>query len=92
MQLTDVRPPPQGQVYSAWLQNTSNQQVLRLGEITLDAVGSGTLSYHADAETVLPAQYNQVLIGLDEPDVSDTAMPDSMRIWRSPMPGAFPSK
>ncbi len=78
VQLADVRPPPQGQVYSAWLQNTSNQQVLRLGEITLDAVGSGALSYHADAETVLPALYNQVLIGLDEPDVSDADLPDSM--------------
>lgn len=70
VQLTDVRVPPQGQVYTAWLQNTSTQQVLSLGEITLDALGNGALTYRAEDESVLPALYNSVLIGLDDPSAA----------------------
>ncbi|MBZ0286021.1 MAG: hypothetical protein K8I30_00295, partial [Anaerolineae bacterium] len=51
--------------YTVWLDNTENQSILRLGDLALDALGSGALVY-TDAEgRMLPASFNAARITLE---------------------------
>jgi serine/threonine protein kinase len=50
-------------VYIAWLINTAvDTPPLNVGELTLDALGSATLRYVDETETILPSTYNALLI------------------------------
>lgn len=61
--------PPAGQRYYAWL--TDGEEVLSVGELTLDALGSGVLIYVNPDGTNLPTRFNQVLITAQEPPGTD---------------------
>ncbi len=66
-------------IYMAWLINTTIQtSPLNLGEITLDALGSGTIRYVDEAGTLLPANYNVFLI-TRETTSATTAPSDDVR-------------
>jgi serine/threonine protein kinase len=63
LQVENLRPPQPGDVYIAWLKNTESGDALKIGELTLDALGSGVLPPFVDPEGhVLPALYNAVTI------------------------------
>ncbi len=55
-----LTPPPQGQSYAVWLKNTLSGASLKLGNLRLDPLGNGQLSY--SGSDMLPAFYNAVLI------------------------------
>lgn len=61
VQFTELPPPTDGTRYVVWLQNTETGDTLLLGEATLDALGSGQLTY-MDDEGLLPARYNAAII------------------------------
>jgi hypothetical protein len=64
-------------VYVAWLINTAvAMPALRLGELTLDALGNGTLRYVDEAKTLLPATYNAFLITRETNATSTTPSED----------------
>ncbi len=61
VQFTELPPPADGTQYVVWLQNTETGDTLLLGTATLDALGSGQLTY-MDDESLLPARYNAAII------------------------------
>lgn len=63
LQAQNMRPPAAGELYVAWLVNTEDDTRLKLGDLTLDSLGSGVLPPYTDAEgRVLPAFFNAILI------------------------------
>ena len=62
LQLENVRQPPSGENYVAWLKNTVSGTMLRLGTINVDGLGSGVFSYTSADGSALPTLYNAVLI------------------------------
>ncbi len=68
LQVSNLRPPQAGDVYIAWLKNTESGDALKIGELTLDALGNGVLPPFVDAfGRVLPSLYNAVTITSQEP-------------------------
>jgi serine/threonine protein kinase len=62
LRVENLAAPAGGYTYVVWLENTMDRSALSLGELTLDALGSGALSY-TDAEgRMLPTLYNAVII------------------------------
>jgi hypothetical protein len=74
VQLTNINQPPAGQVYAAWLQNTATAAYIRLGLISLDALGSGALSYQTPDGIALPSVYNRLIIAPDAPDADPASL------------------
>lgn len=60
VQVKGLNPPPNGSTYRVWLYNTRTQWSLNVGDLRLDALGSGQLSYTGDQ--MLPALYDAVLV------------------------------
>lgn len=58
----ELSPLDAGQSYSAWLLNTSNNNTLPLGALTLDAFGTGSLTYVSERGDVLPGWFDAVII------------------------------
>jgi serine/threonine protein kinase len=68
VQVQNLTPPDAGEVYIAWLENTVDGSVLKLGELTLDALGSGVLTPYVDSGgRLLPAFFNAVTLTLEKP-------------------------
>ena len=57
---------PTGQVYGTWLINTATDEVLQIGEFSVDALGEGSLSYTDEDGRLLPAFFNAVMISVEE--------------------------
>lgn len=62
----DFERAPSGKTYIASLVNTASSERLLLGRVTIDAVGSGALSYIDPEARFLPALYNAVEITLED--------------------------
>jgi serine/threonine protein kinase len=73
VQAQNLTPAGDGEVYVAWLENTVDNSIVRIGELTLDALGSGVMTPYIDpGGRVLPAFYNAVFLtrektGTDKP-------------------------
>lgn len=61
----NVNQPGSGLRYVAWLAHTPSDRLLRLGELPVDALGSGQLAYTSPDGLALPALYNALLITLE---------------------------
>ncbi len=66
LRVEGVSPAPIGSSYTAWLVNTDDDTVLRVGDLRTDALGSGQLSYTDDSGAMLFALYNAVALTLEE--------------------------
>lgn len=75
--------PPQGQTYVAWLQNVDRQTWLKVGDLRLDPLGNGQLSFHGDP--MLPALYNAILITQES---GETAAPTGRVVYSGTVPDA----
>ncbi len=62
-------PPLAQQTYTVWLSNLTSDNWLKVGDLRLDPLGNGQLSFHGSP--MLPALYNAVLITQESGD-SDT--------------------
>jgi serine/threonine protein kinase len=72
LQVQNLVPPGSGEVYVAWLQNTATGDTLALGQLTLDALGSGVLPPYTDVDgRPLPLLYNAVSITRED-EMGDT--------------------
>jgi len=58
----DLDPLPAGTTYTVWLENTDDQNILRLGTLDLNALGAGVLTYTEPDNMPLPAVYNRILL------------------------------
>jgi serine/threonine protein kinase len=75
LRLQDIRPPSSDKVYVAWLVNTATNAQQQIGRVAVDALGSGALSFSAEDGTILPAQWNAILITEEDTGVADEAVP-----------------
>ncbi len=66
IRVDDLRLPGSGKTYSAWLVNTSDNATLHIGEITVDSIGFGVLSYTDSEGRMLPAEYDGIVISVEE--------------------------
>lgn len=66
LQLQGVRVPTGGSSLAGWLVNTATDEMLGLGRITMDALGSGVLVYTDADGRLLPAHYNALIITAEE--------------------------
>ncbi len=62
LQINDVEPVPAGSHYVAWLLNSASGDTRRIGDATVDAFGSGVLSYTDPDGAFLPGLYNAVAL------------------------------
>ncbi|HYO88517.1 MAG TPA: protein kinase [Candidatus Limnocylindrales bacterium] len=69
LQINDVAPPASGSRYIAWLVNTGSGETRKLGEASVDAFGSGVLTYTDPDGVFLPALYNAVALTAETSDV-----------------------
>jgi serine/threonine protein kinase len=72
LRLDGVTPPGDESMYVAWLVNTREDRILKMGRVSVDAVGNGALTYTDPDSTVLPALYNGVLISEETRDTVDS--------------------
>ena len=63
LQVQNMNPPGGDETYVAWLKNTANDKTLKLGQLTLNALGNGVLPPYSDiAQRTLPTLYNAVIV------------------------------
>lgn len=65
LRVESLVPPGINQTYTVWLQNTQDEGYLRLGDMALDALGSGALVYTDPENRTLPAAFNSAIITLE---------------------------
>ncbi|MFN8377704.1 MAG: serine/threonine-protein kinase [Anaerolineae bacterium] len=75
LQINDVAALPAGSRYIAWLVNTDSGETRKIGEITVDAFGSGALTYTDPEGTFLPGLYNAVALSAEASDVDQPTGP-----------------
>lgn len=64
--LENLKPPPPGKVYAAWLMNTDTHDTMLLGELAVDALGHGTLAPYIDSKgRPLFTLYNAIAITVE---------------------------
>jgi serine/threonine-protein kinase len=66
LRVENLTPPPSGTAYTAWLQNTGDNTLLKLGNISLDALGNGALVYTDPDGRPLPTLFNAIAISAGE--------------------------
>jgi serine/threonine-protein kinase len=84
VQVNALTQPPSGSVYTVWLHNTDSQASLKLGDVRLDALGDGQLSYTDNDGAILPTLYNAVLI--TEQPADDTTTPSDRVVYSGSIP------
>jgi len=63
LQVQNLNPPGGNETYVAWLKNTVTGRTLKLGQLTLNALGNGVLPPYTDmAQRTLPTFYNAVIV------------------------------
>ncbi|MBI1280320.1 MAG: protein kinase [Anaerolineaceae bacterium] len=63
LQVQNLNPPAPDEIYVAWLKNTVTDRTLKLGQLTLNALGNGVLPPYTDmAQRTLPTFYNAVIV------------------------------
>jgi hypothetical protein len=87
MRVDNLDPPSSGNVYAAWLRNTAADETLFIGELSIDAFGSGNLPPYVDEQgRVLPANYNAVII-TEEAEIGGA--PEGEVVYESRLPEAI---
>ncbi len=82
--LVNLKPPPSGRVYAAWLMNTATGAVQLMGELAVDALGHGTLAPYIDpAGRALFTLYNAVAI-TNEPRMAE--QPSGVVVYSARLP------
>lgn len=63
LQVSNLKPPASDEQYVAWLKNTTDDTVLKIGELTLNPLGSGVTTPYTDPDgRVLPTLFNAVAL------------------------------
>ncbi len=63
LQVQNLNLPGADETYVAWLKNTVTNKTLKLGQLTLNALGNGVLPPYSDmAQRTLPTLYNAVIV------------------------------
>lgn len=75
LQINGVAALPAGNRYIAWLVNTGSGDTRAIGEVTVDAFGSGALTYTDPDGAFLPALYNAVALSAETKDVDQPSGP-----------------
>ena len=75
LQINDVAALPAGSQYMAWLVNTASGDTRAIGEVTVDAFGSGVLTYTDPDGAFLPGLYNAVALSAEAGAVDTPAGP-----------------
>jgi len=75
LQINDVAALPAGSQYMAWLVNTTSGDSRAIGEVNVDAFGSGVLTYTDPDGAFLPGLYNAVALSAETGAAGDTAGP-----------------
>mgnify|MGYP002713165807 CR=1 FL=1 len=73
VRVTDLAPVGNGEVYVAWLVNVATGETFKLGEVVVDGLGTGALTFTSPDGVILPTLYNAVYI-TRETDASITAL------------------
>ncbi len=76
LRVQNVRQPASDKVYVAWLVNTGDNSMQRIGRVTLDALGNGALTFTSDERVVLPSEWNAVIITEEDASNPDDAVPN----------------
>lgn len=79
IQVQGLQPAPSGQVYTAWLVNTGDDSRLNIGELAVDALGNGALSFTDSESRLLPSLFNAVFISLETRGSVGDAPSDNVR-------------
>ncbi len=87
LRVENLTPPGGGATYEAWLQNTTDETLLNLGEIRLDALGNGALVYTDPDGRPLPTLFNALIITAE--DGEDDA-PSGDAVYSGSVPAAAP--
>ncbi len=67
IQVQNMNPPADDEIYVVWLKNSITDKTLKLGTLTLNALGSGVLAPYRDmAQRTLPTLYNAVAVTLEK--------------------------
>ncbi len=86
IQVENLRPPGTDQKYVVWLKNTRSTSAIKIGDLTLDALGNGVLPPYIDPEArLLPAFYNAVSITA-EPVSNTSDAPQGQAIYAASVP------
>ena len=75
LRVEDLAPLPPDTHYEGWLSNTETEEVISIGSLTVDVLGSGQLSY-VDADGAnLPTLYNRIWLTqeTDDDDAPNTS-------------------
>jgi len=83
LSVNDLPPAPSGQQYVAWLVNTTDDETLRIGTLTVDPRGSGVLTYTDDKS--LATAYNRTFITSES---TDTDTPTGEPVFFGEIPAA----
>lgn len=75
LQINGVQALPVGSRYMAWLVNTGSGETRPIGEVTVDAFGSGALTYTDPDGTFLPGLYNAIALSAETESVSQPTGP-----------------
>lgn len=76
LRLQNVRSPASDKVYIAWLVNTGDNSMQRIGRVSVDALGTGALSFTDENGAMLPSLWNAVIITEEDASNPDDALPD----------------
>lgn len=66
LRVENLIPPGANQTYAVWLENSEDSSVLGLGDLSLDALGSGALVFTDTEGRMLPAAFNTARITLEK--------------------------
>jgi serine/threonine protein kinase len=86
IQVENLRPPGTDQKYVVWLKDTRASSAIKIGDLTLDALGNGVLPPYIDSEArLLPAFYNAVSITA-EPVANMSDVPQGEAVYVASVP------
>jgi serine/threonine protein kinase len=57
-----LAPPAEGQIYVAWLVNAETNGTMRLGQLNVDPLGNGSLSFSDIQRRTLPSSFTNLII------------------------------
>jgi hypothetical protein len=66
LRLENLRQPPTGRVYIAWLQSPQASNPLKLGQVRIDALGNGALVFTDPSKRNLAILFNAVIITAEQ--------------------------
>lgn len=68
LRVEDLAPLPPGARYEGWLSNTETEEVISIGNVAVDVLGSGQLTYIDEDGDILPTLYNRLWLTQESDD------------------------